>query len=264
MNWIKDTKLFLFDMDGTLYRGGELFPYTIPLLQAIKVAGKRYMFMTNNSSRSVAEYIRRLAGMGIAAAHEEFITASQATALFLQETCPREKLFVCGTRSFKEELTGYGLTVTEDVDEADSIVMASDPELTFQKLEAVCRRLTLGNPRYVATNPDSTIPTEYGSVPDCGSICDMVFNATGKRPLVIGKPQPAMPRIAMEWMGCTPAETAVIGDRLDTDILSGQNAGCRAVLVLTGDTRETELAAGAIQPDVVLDSVKEILQVLKR
>ena len=254
--------LFLFDMDGTLYLGNRLFPFTKDLLATIRAQGGRYLFMTNNSSKSVVDYVKKLEKLGIPATEEDFITSSQATIWHLQKHHPGATLYVCGTRSFKEELERAGFTVTEDLDKVDVVVMGFDTELTFKKLEDVCKLLLARDLPYIATNPDMVCPTEYGSVPDCGSVCDMIFNATGKRPLVIGKPSPLMPELAMERTGCAKEETAVIGDRIYTDVKSGLNAGTVSILVMSGETTEEILAASPDKPDLVLPDCGEILKTL--
>ena len=136
---IQKTKLFLFDMDGTLYLGSRLYDFTIELLETIKGTGRRYLFMTNNSSKSVADYIKKLEKLGIAATREDFITSSQATAYYLKEHHKDQTLYVCGTESLKKELEMEGFAVTEKLDEVDCIVMGFDTELTFQKLEEIHR-----------------------------------------------------------------------------------------------------------------------------
>ncbi|MBQ1183030.1 MAG: HAD-IIA family hydrolase [Clostridia bacterium] len=259
---LKNIKLFLFDMDGTLYLGDRLYNFTKELLETIKRQGKRYLFMTNNSSKSVEDYIKKLAKLGIDAEYSDFITSSQATALYLKDTCPNEKLYVCGTESLKQELRNSGFTVTEVLDEVDCIVMGNDTELTFKKLDDVSRLLSTREVRYIATNPDYVCPTEYGSVPDCGSVCDMIFNATGKRPIFIGKPEPAMPKIAMKMTGFKPNETAVVGDRIYTDIKSGINAGCVTVLVLSGETTLEILQKSEDKPDYCLESGADLLKAI--
>lgn len=260
---LKNINLFLFDMDGTLYLGECLYDFTKELLATIKAQGKRYLFMTNNSSKSVEDYIKKLAKLGIDSCQEDFITSSQATAIYLRQTCPNEKLYVCGTESLKQELRQHGFTVTENLSEVGCVVMGNDTELTFKKLDDVCRLLSTKEVLYIATNPDYVCPTEYGSVPDCGSICNMISNATGKLPLYIGKPEPAMPLIAMKRTGYKPSETAVIGDRIYTDIKSGLNAGCVTVLVLSGETTVEVLKKSTDKPDYVLQSGAEILKALK-
>ena len=260
---IRSMKLFLFDMDGTLYLGDELFDFTIPLLRRIRETGGRYLFMTNNSSKSVEDYIRKLQKMGIPADREDFITSAQATAWYLLRHHADKPLYVCGTASFKEELRLAGLTVTEDADRAECIVMGFDTELTFQKRWDISRLLRTRDSPYIATNPDYVCPTEFGSVPDCGSVCDMIYNATKKRPLGIGKPEALMPKLAMEKVGVKPEETAVIGDRIYTDVKSGLNAGALAVLVMSGETTYEILEASEDKPHLVLKDVSEITEALK-
>ena len=259
---IDHIKLFLFDMDGTLYLGDRLFDFSVQLLQTIRVKGCRYMFMTNNSSKSVSAYIEKLKKLGIQAKHEDFITSSQATAHYLKQNHPGKVLYVCGTNSLKKELEDNGFTVTEDTAKAQCIVMGFDTELTFQKLYDVSYMLSTREIPYIATNPDYVCPTEFGSVPDCGSVCDMIYNATGKRPVVIGKPEPLMPQLAMELAGCSPAETAVIGDRIYTDIKCGINAGAVTILVLSGETTTDILQTSPDQPDMVLKDCSELLKML--
>ena len=249
---MKDLKLFLFDMDGTLYLGDRLFSFTTELLAKIKATGGRYMFMTNNSSKSVVAYIEKLRKLGIEATEDEFITSSQATAYYLKNNHPTAKLYVCGTESLKTELRSQGFTVTENLDEVECIVMGFDTELNFKKLHDVSFMLCTRQLPYIATNPDYVCPTEFGSVPDCGSVCDMIFNATGKRPVVIGKPEALMPQLAMERTGYTKQQTAVIGDRIYTDIKSGINAGTVTVLVMSGETTQGILDASPDKPDFVL------------
>ncbi len=261
---LQKIKLFLFDMDGTLYLGDRLYDFTLELLQTIRESGRRYLFMTNNSSKSVEDYIKKLARLGIKADRDDFITSSQATAYYLKENYNNHRLYVCGTESLKAELRREGFTVTEELSEVDCIVMGFDTELTFKKLEDVSRLLlTRENLPYIATNPDYVCPTEFGSVPDCGSVCDMIFNATGKRPVVIGKPSPLMPQLAMAKYGYTCEETAVVGDRIYTDVKSGLNAGITGILVMSGETTPAILAQSLDKPHLVLRDASEIITALK-
>ena len=262
---LQSIKLYLFDMDGTLYLGNRLYDFTIELLEAIESTGRRYLFMTNNSSKSVEDYIKKLAGFGIAATREDFITSSQATAWYLKENHPNDRLYVCGTQSLKKELQREGFTVTEILDEVDCIVMGFDTELTFKKLEDVSRLLlTRPDIPYIATNPDYVCPTEFGSVPDCGSVCDMIYNATKKRPVVIGKPSPLMPQLAMHQHGYNKEETAVVGDRIYTDVKSGLNAGITGILVMSGETTPEILAQSPDKPHLVLQDASEIIRAIKK
>lgn len=261
---IRNIRLFLFDMDGTLYLGDQLFDFTIELLQTIRSTGRQYLFMTNNSSKSVADYINKLEKMGIAATEEDFITSSQATAYYLSHHHLGSRLYVCGTQSLKRELEKAGFTITENLRDVDCIIMGFDTELTFQKLEDVCRLLlTRKDIPYIATNPDYVCPTEFGSVPDCGSVCDMVFNATEKRPVVIGKPSPLMPLLALEQKGCAKEQTAVVGDRIYTDIKSALNAGVTGILVMSGETTQEILEQSTDKPHLVLQDASEMIDALK-
>lgn len=265
MERIKEMELFLFDMDGTLYLGDRLYSFTRELLQTIKKSGKKYLFMTNNSSKSVEDYVKKLERLGISATREDFMTSSQATAYYLHKHHEGQRLYVCGTQSLKQELRQEGFTVTEKVEDTDCIVMGFDTELTFQKLHDVSYLLlTRKDIPYIATNPDLVCPTEFGSVPDCGSVCIGIKNATGREPVVIGKPTPLMPQLAMEKLGIPKEKTCVVGDRIYTDILSGLNAGCTGILVLSGETTREILAQSPQKPHLVLEDAGEILKELVR
>ena len=257
-------KLFLFDMDGTLYLGDRLFDFTIELLDTIRKNGGQYLFLTNNSSKSVTDYIKKLHALGIEADREDFMTSSQATAYYLHKHHEGKALYVCGTESLKEELRAEGFPVTTDLDAVECIVMGFDTELTFQKLHDVSF-LLLTRPElpYIATNPDLVCPTEFGSVPDCGSVCIGIKNATGREPVVIGKPSPLMPQLAMERLGVSKEETCVVGDRIYTDVKSGLNAGVTGILVMSGETTPEILAESPDKPHLVLQDAGEILQVIK-
>ena len=261
---IQNIKLYLFDMDGTLYLGSRLYDFTIELLQEIRRTGGKYLFITNNSSKSVADYVKKLAAFGIEATREDFMTSSQATAYYLHKHHEGKKLYVCGTESLKEELRSEGFTVTTKLEEVECIVMGFDTELTFQKLHDVSYLLlTQPDLPYIATNPDLVCPTEFGSVPDCGSVCIGIKNATGKEPVVIGKPSPLMPQLAMDKLGIAPEATCVVGDRIYTDVRSGLAAGCVGILVMSGETTQEILDASDVKPDLVLSSGQEILDILK-
>ena len=262
---LQSMKLFLFDMDGTLYLGNQLYPFTIELLNTIKANGGKYLFMTNNSSKSVLDYVKKLEKLGIKATREEFMTSSQATAFYLHKYHEGQRLYVCGTQSLKEEFRNEGFTVTTNLDEVDCIVMGFDTELTFQKLHDVSY-LLLTRPElpYIATNPDLVCPTEFGSVPDCGSVCIGIKNATGREPIVIGKPSPLMPQLAMEKLDIAKEETCVVGDRIYTDVKSGLNAGITGILVLSGETTREILEASEDKPHLVLENAGQILDALKQ
>ncbi|MBQ6164421.1 MAG: HAD-IIA family hydrolase [Clostridia bacterium] len=262
---LKAINLWLFDMDGTLYLGDRLFPFTLPLLTLLKERGRKYLFMTNNSSKSVADYIKKLGRLGIPAGEDEFITSAQATAYYLEKHYKNRFMYVQGTKSLKDALRARGFNITDVYSpDVDCVVTGFDTELTFQKLEDLSRILLNKDIPYIATNPDLVCPTEFGSVPDCGSVSEMLFNSTGRRPKFIGKPEPLMPQLAMETWGCKPEETIVIGDRIYTDIKSGLNAGIHTALVMSGETTPAILAASPDKPEAVYRDCGEILELLKK
>ncbi len=265
MKEIKGNGLFLFDMDGTLYLGNRLYDFTNELLATIRACGGRYMFMTNNSSKSVADYIKKLKALGVDSCYEDFITSSQATAYYLKKYHSGATLYVCGTESLKEELRSQGFKISDCLDEIEVVVMGFDTELTFKKLEDVSKLLLLRKDiPYIATNPDYVCPTEFGSVPDCGSVCDMLYNVSGRRPIVIGKPEALMPQLAMEHTGYSAENTLVVGDRIYTDIKSGIKAGTITALVLSGETTREILDESEDKPDFVFESAREIISIIKK
>lgn len=262
---LRKIRLFLFDMDGTLYLGDQLFPPCRELLDIIRRQGKRYLFMTNNSSKSVGDYVAKMERLGVPAKEEDFLTSSQATAGYLAEHYPTAKIYLAGTRSFEKELKSHGLTVVTRREEGiGCIVCGFDTELTFAKLEDLSILLTGSDTPFIATNPDLVCPTEYGYVPDCGSVCQMLYNATGRKPLVIGKPSPLMPQLAQKAWGCRPEETMLVGDRLYTDIACGLNAKIPTLLVLSGETDEKMAEESQFQADQVMRDIGELLEELKK
>ena len=257
MNTLKNKKLFLLDMDGTIYLDNELFDGTTDFLEYVKSIGGRYIFLTNNSSKGVDKYVEKLISLGIDAKAEDFLTSAHATALYLAKK-NYHKIYVLGTKSLIGQLEGEGLPVTDELsDDIDCLCMGFDTELSFKKLEDACILLGRGID-YIATNPDWVCPTWYGYVPDCGSVADMLFNATKRRPVFIGKPQPEMPLLAMEKTGFSKEETVVMGDRLYTDIACGVNAGIDSIFVLSGEGTMEDLANSQVKPTFVFDNIRAI------
>lgn len=261
---VKDLKLFLFDLDGTLYCGEKIFPFTKPLLEEIKKQGKIYKFITNNSSKSPEDYaIKMRNNYGLEVEPADFVTSGSATARFLYENYADQNIFVLGTESLKNEFRNYGLTVSEKVDDIGCIVVGYDTELSFKKVDDACNVIFSRQVPYIATHPDKTCPTNYGFAPDCGAICDMIETATGKTPIFIGKPAPLMPEICMQMTGIDRSQTVVIGDKMTTDILSGLRSDTKTILVLSGDNTIDDALHSTYKPDVVLKSCEELLTALK-
>ncbi len=259
MKDLKRQKLFLLDMDGTIYLDNDLFDGVTDFLDYIKSVGGRYIFLTNNSSKSVDKYIEKLASLGISSTAEDFLTSTDATILYLKKK-NYKKIYAFGTASFKEQLKNSGLPITDKLeDEIDCLCMGFDTELTFKKLEDACILLGKGVD-YIATNPDWVCPTWYGFVPDCGSVSEMLYNATKRRPTFIGKPEPTMALLAMEKTGFTPEETALIGDRLYTDIACGVNADITSIFVLSGEGTMEDLEKSEVKPDLVYPNIKTVFK----
>lgn len=262
MNNIKNLKLFLLDMDGTIYLDNDLFDGVTDFLAHIKSIGGKYIFLTNNSSKSVDSYIKKLKTLGINATAEDFLTSTDATIVALKNK-NYNKIYALGTISFKEQLIAAGLPITDKLEDGiDCLCMGFDTELTFKKLEDACILLTK-DIDYIATNPDWVCPTSFGSVPDCGSVSEMLYNATKKRPTFIGKPQPAMALLAMQKTGFSPNETVVIGDRIYTDIACGVNAKINSIFLLSGEGTIEDIKKYKIKPDYIYKDIKTLLQDIK-
>lgn len=252
-------RLFLLDMDGTIYLDEALFPGTRPFLEAVRAAGGRYLFLTNNSSKSADAYIAKLARLGIPSRREDFLTSVDALIAHLAARQPRyHRCYVFGTASFRSQLAGAGAAVTDRLEEdVDCLLMGFDTELTFQKLEDACILLNRGV-EYIAANLDWVCPTWYGSVPDVGCVCEMLRRATGRTPRSIGKPEPAMLRLALERTGYPAEQAVMVGDRLYTDIASGVNAGIDTVFVLSGEGTRKDAAESEAKPTWIFDGISAL------
>ena len=261
---LENKKFFLLDMDGTIYLDNDLFDGTIDFLNQVKANGGKYLFVTNNSSKSTGAYVKKLESIGIPASEDDFLTSTDATILYLKQKLPGRKFYCFGTKSFYVQLKDAGINVTTELDDdIDAIVMGNDNELSFKKLEDACK-LLLRDIDYIATNPDWVCPTAFGYLPDCGSVAEMLFRATGKRPVFIGKPRPEMLLLAMEKHGYSKAESVMIGDRLYTDIASGYNAGIDTVFVLSGEGTIEDLEKTETPPTYVFNGIKDVFEEIKK
>lgn len=280
MNELTNKRLFLLDMDGTLYLDDRLFPGATDFLAKIRACGGKYLFLTNNSSKGVDAYVEKMTRLGVPAAPADFLTSVDALIVFLERTygaaVKKKKMYVVGTRSFRAQLAAAGFLLTEmPDDDTEILILGFDRELTYRKLEDACRLLargvqearTSGDAKaaagvpavdYYATNPDWVCPTAFGSVPDCGSMAWMLEKATGRLPKFIGKPEPEMALLAMAQCGCSAAETLLIGDRLYTDIACGNRAGVDTAFVLSGEGTLADLAKGQGKPTYIFENIAEV------
>ena len=260
---LADKRLFLLDMDGTLYLDDRLFDKVPEFLSHVRRIGGRYLFLTNNSSRGVEGYMEKLSRMGIPTAPEDYLTSVDAAIDHLRRFHAGEKCYVFGTRAFYGQLQTAGIPVTDRPEnDVDILLCGFDRELTFRKLEDACILLNRGV-TWLATNPDWVCPTWYGSVPDCGSVCRMLTTATGREPTVIGKPQPEMALLAMERTGFSPEQTVLLGDRLYTDVACGVNAGIDTVFVLSGEGTMADIDTYRIHPTWVYPDIGTLYRELE-
>ena len=246
------------DMDGTIYMGMSLFPYTQAFLHGLKEQGIGYSFLTNNPSKSIADYLHKLDTLGIRASRDEMYTTALATIDYIKTHHPAAKrLFLLGTPSMTSEFEAAGFEAAADSadDRPDLLVVAFDTTLTYSRLCRAAWWAAQGIP-YIATNPDRVCPTDQPTVlVDCGSLCRAIEHATGRCPdVVIGKPNPGMLQVIRERYGLRPEEIAMCGDRIYTDVQTALNAGSLGVLVLSGETTlETALASDPQPPVTVRD-----------
>ena len=258
MKPLSEKKFFLLDMDGTIYLDNDLFDGTLDFLDKVKNKGGKYLFVTNNSSKSVDAYVKKLEKLGIPACADDFLTSTDATVLYLNSNHPGKKFYSMGTKSFTEQLKSSGVNVTTELeDDIFGLVISNDTELTFKKLDDACILLGRGV-EYIATNPDWVCPTSYGYVPDCGSFAEMLEHATGRKPLFIGKPKPEMLLLAMEKYGYEKDETVMIGDRVYTDIASGYNAGVDTIFVLSGEGTLADAESSETKPTYIIENIREV------
>ncbi|MCX8038058.1 MAG: HAD-IIA family hydrolase [Candidatus Sumerlaeia bacterium] len=248
------------DMDGTLYRGATLFHFTRPFLAQMDAQGIAYTFLTNNSSKSVADYLAHLQRLGITARADQIRTSMHCTVDYLRTSLPGvRRLYILGTPSLRREFAEAGFEDVGDEGEPDAVVVGFDTGLTFPRLCKTAWWITHGKP-FIATHPDNVCPTDQPTVlVDCGSVCACLERATGRAPdAVLGKPDPWMLRGILERHGLAPHQLAMVGDRLYTDMAMARRAGAVGVLVLTGEATAEQAARCTTPPDLVVPSLKEL------
>lgn len=259
---IKKIKHVALDMDGTIYNGKTLFPYTISFLKKLKDLGISYSFLTNNPSRSISDYLKKLEGLGIEATEQEMYTSAQATIDYLKVHHPEwKRLFLLGTPSMIEQFEKSGFISTADSpdDEPDALIVAFDMSLTYSRLCRAAWWAKQGKP-YYATNPDWVCPTDQPVVlVDCASIYTCIEAATGRKPdKVLGKPQPEMLDGILETKNLKPDEVAMVGDRIYTDMMMAYNAKAFGVLVLSGEATLDDAKKSDIELDLIVPSIDEL------
>lgn len=252
-------KMFVLDMDGTIYLGDRLFPFTKGFLEKVQAVGRDFCFFTNNSSKNRAAYLKKLAGMGIHIPPEKMLISNGVILDWLQKHHPGESCYVVGTPALQADFRAAGIPLADEG--ADYVVLGFDTTLTYGKLCTACSLVRAGKPIY-GVNPDWNCPVEGGFIPDCGSMAALVKASTGVQCEFFGKPS----RHTLEYMlahtGCRPEELAVVGDRLYTDIAVAQGTDVASILVMSGETTPGLLAQSPVRPSLVLPDLAALAAAL--
>lgn len=253
---LREAECFALDMDGTIYLGERWIEGAKEFLTHIEQAGKRYVFLTNNSSKNADAYVGKLEKMGWQVGKDKIITSGQATISYLKKHYPHRKVFLLGNPVLREEFAEEGILLEEEKPEV--VVTAFDTSLDYAKMCKVCDFVRAGLP-YLATHPDYNCPTEDGFIPDAGAIHAFIHASAGRYPdRIIGKPNADIVDYLLERTGAEREKTVMVGDRLYTDIAAGRNNGLKSVLVLSGEAGLSDLENSEIKPDLIFDSVKEM------
>jgi NagD protein len=260
-NKLKEIKCFVLDLDGTFYLGENILPGALEFIARVKATGRSFVFLTNNSSKSALAYHEKLGKMGLAITENQLVTSGGATIHYLKRNHAGKCVVLLGTPALREEFASAGIELACDA--PDLAVTAFDTTLDYEKLSKLCGFVRAGLP-YIATHPDYNCPTESGYIPDIGAVHAFVNASTGRMPdVIIGKPNRGIIDFACEKAGARPEETAIIGDRLYTDIACAKNVpGLTSILVLTGETKTEELKGSPIKPDMVFGSLGDMIPLL--
>jgi HAD superfamily hydrolase (TIGR01457 family) len=253
-------RTFAIDLDGTIYLGQKLFPFTRDFLAGLTSRQREFLLVTNNSSRSANDYRMKLRRMNLEVPVEKIYTSGDATIEYLRQANLGRRLFVLGTRSLQESF----LEARFEIDPIDPevVVIGFDTTLSYDKLDAAARHLRKGLP-FIATHPDLNCPIEAGEMMlDCGAMAAALIAATGREPIYIGKPHAPMIDGLLRRANCSRHEIALIGDRLTTDILAGVQHGIFSILVLTGETKRDDLRNSTIQPNLVVERIVDLFEYL--
>lgn len=255
-------RCFALDMDGTVYLGEQWIDGALDFLHRIEETGRSYVFVTNNSSKNAAVYVDKLHRMGLDVGEDRIVTSGQATIWYLQNHFLGKKVFLLGNPLLQEEFAQAGILLEEE--HPDVVVTAFDTSLDYRKMCRVCDHVRAGLP-YLATHPDYNCPTETGFIPDAGAIHAFIHASAYRYPdRIIGKPNGDIVDYLTSRVNVKREETAMVGDRLYTDIAAGRNNGLKSILVLSGEADMEDVSRSEVLPDMIFDSVKEIGEMLLR
>ena len=252
---LRARKGFICDMDGVIYLGNQLLPGVAEFVNWLNENDKRFLFLTNSSERSPKELRQKLQRMGLDSGEEHFYTSALATAAFLKKQAPGCTAFVIGAPGLLNALYDVGVTMN-DVD-PDYVIVGETASYNYEVITKAVR-LVLNGARLIATNSDLTGPTEFGIAPACRSLVAPIELATGKKAYFMGKPNPLMMRTGLQLLGVHSEEAAMVGDRMDTDVIAGMESGLATVLVLSGCTSRTDVNDYPYRPTYILNGVGDI------
>jgi arabinose operon protein AraL len=251
---------YIFDLDGTIYRGEKLIPGAGEMIQRLKSLSKKIVYLTNKPLQTREDYAFKLTRLGISTQPQEVINSSLVMARWLSREAPGATIFVIGEIPLIEEMVRAGFRISEKAAEIQYVVASFDRTFDYRKLNIALQAIKKGA-HFVATNPDRTCPVEGGEIPDCAAVIGAVEGTTGKKvEAILGKPSDIMIRVAVDDMGLRPKDCVLVGDRLETDMVMGKKAGMATALVLTGVTSRKTLKMAEVQPDYVWESVAEIIK----
>ena len=253
---LRNKKAFICDMDGVIYHGNRIIPNVKEFLEWIEKNDKQFLFLTNSSERSPRELSQKLARMGLNVGEEHFYTSALATASFLESQCPGGSVYVIGEPGLTYALYEAGFSMN-DVN-PDYVVFGATKALSYEKIEKAAR-LVMNGAKLIGTNSDLTDPSEQGIVPACRALISPIELTTGMKAYFVGKPNPLMMRHALKKLGCHRVEAAIIGDRMDTDIVAGLESELDTVLVLSGVSTMETVKSFPYRPKYILRDVGEIV-----
>ncbi len=249
---------FIFDLDGTIYLGDNLIKGAKKVIKAIKDKNKNYVFLTNKPLSTRENYAKKLNNLGIKASRENIITSSYVTAEYLKNKKPIN-CYVIGEKALKKELVKVGVNVSTKTENIDYLIASFDRKFNYKKLNDALQIIKNGA-KFIATNPDKTCPTENGEIPDAAGMIGAIEGTTGKKvEKILGKPSDEIVNIALQSMNIENKNTLMIGDRIETDILMGNNNGLSTALVLSGVTNEKLARTSDVKPDYILNTVAELI-----
>lgn len=263
MNKLKDKSVFLLDMDGTIYLGDKLIDGALEFLKKIKSVNKKYIFLTNNSSKNKLSYVEKLNNLGINASLDDIFTSGEATTIYLKNKLPNGKVFLLGTKELEDEFINEGFEIVKERNkDVDFVVLGFDTTLTYEKLWIACEYISEGVD-YIATHPDFNCPLPEGKfMPDAGAMAAFIEASTEITPKVIGKPNKEMVNALLEKYSVNFEDVVMVGDRLYTDIKMGEVSNISTVLVYSGETTRQMYKNSKIQADWEFDSVKDMINII--